>query len=132
MTSRELFVKYLKEQQWSMAASVSINAMRAGDQSEIEWYFNALMNNCDRYRVIRMTKTWGNNDVPMDLNNPSYGNRFYETYRTSVWGIMGSMARTDQQRRRREEFNRLYFKDYPVQDRLVMWIAQGAAEREAL
>lgn len=129
MTSRELFIKYLKEQQWSMAASVSINAMRVGGREEIEWYFHQLMNTCNRWRVVRMVKTWLDSDSQLDMWH-SYGDQFHNTYGHLVMGALKEHSQTDLQRQRREEFRVKYFKAYPVTDRLVMWIAQGAAERE--
>lgn len=124
MTSRQLFKQYLIEQQWSSAASVSVDVLKSADQTEINWYFDTLMDNCNRWRVVRMVKTWVANDLELDMNQP-YGQRMHQEYRKTVWSTLSENTITDLQRQRRQEFNRIHFQPYPLQDRLVMWLNQG-------
>ncbi len=128
-SSREQFVRYLTAQQWSEAASVSLAAIKAGGREEIEWYFTELMNICNRWRVVRMVKTWLDNDVKLEMYH-IYGDRFHRVYGPLVMGTVSEHTQTELQRQRRQQFRATYLKAYPVVDPLVMWIAQGAAERE--
>lgn len=124
MTSRQLFKQYLIKQQWSSAASVSVDVLKSADQTEINWYFNTLMDNCNRWRVVRMAKTWVDSDLELDMNEP-YGQRMHQEYSKTVWSTLSENTITALQRQRRQEFNRIYFQPYPLQDRLVMWLNQN-------
>jgi hypothetical protein len=105
--------------------------MRAGSRQEIEWHFLQLMNLCNRWRVVRMVKTWLDNDVKLDMNHV-YGDRFHEIYGGLVMGTILEHAKTDLQRKRRREFRATYLKAYPVVDPLVLWISQGQLRQEQI
>lgn len=123
-TSRQQFIKYLETQQWSAAATVSVNAMKSGGFNEINWYLDQLMTVCNRWRVMRMVKTWLDHDVELVPAGSAF-ERFYQGYNSSVMGLIADRCHTDLQRQRREQFRKLYFQAYPVEDPLAHWIKQG-------
>jgi len=130
-SSRDQFVSYLANQNWSAAASVSLAAMRSGSQQEIEWHFHQVMNLCNRWRVVRMVKTWLDNDVELVMHHV-YGDRFHKVYGSLVMGTISEHAQTELQQQRRREFRATYLKAYPVVDPLVLWISQGLMAREQI
>lgn len=123
-TNRERFVLFLKDQNWSLAASVSVNSMKTGDQDEIGWHFHTLMKTCNHWRVLRMVKTWLDNDVACDVTQ-SYSEEFSEKYCWLVPLLFGEHCITEQQRKKREDFRKLHFTPYPILDPLIMWLNQG-------